>query len=429
MVFPPIAKNRTTKIGKNRDEEKGDSSCELPAASGMLEPRATGEVMPGIRIEGQELFELAAKLVSIDSVNPSLVPGARVEADIGAFVAEWALGKGLEVHVQETGLPGRRNVIVVARGTGAGRSLMLNAHMDTVGVAGTEDPFRPALREGRLTGRGSMDTKGALAAFMTATAMAQEHRLRGDVILTAVVDEEYASAGTEAVLKGWKADGAIVGEPTGLQIVTAHKGFAWLEVETRGKAAHGSRPDVGVDAITKMGRVLVALEGMGKRLAAGPSHTLLGTGSVHSSLISGGQELSSYPASCRLSVERRTIPGEKAGAMEAQMRYELERMAEQDPTFAAEVRTIFSREPMEIPLESGLVQALAAAFEHATGRKAVFGGMSAWMDSSLLSAAGIPAVVLGPVGEGLHGENEWVDLASVRTVCEVALRMTLDFCS
>ncbi len=385
--------------------------------------------MPRGEISDQELFDLAARLVSIDSVNPDLVPGSRGEADIAAFVAEWSRRKGLEVHVEETSLPGRPNVIAVARGTGGGRSLMLNAHLDTVGVAGMENPFLPAIRDGRLHGRGSMDTKAALAAFMTATAAAPEHRLRGDVILTAVVDEEYASAGTEAVVKRWKSDGAVVGEPTGLRIITSHKGFAWLEIETRGVAAHGSRPDAGIDAIAKMGRVLVALEAMGRRLSAGPSHALLGTGTIHASLIAGGQELSSYPACCRLSIERRTIPGERPDAVEEQLRGELVQMAREDPAFRAEVRSIFSREPMETPTEASIVKTLAAAFQSTTGRSATLGGMSAWMDSSLLSKAGIPAVILGPTGEGLHGENEWVELASVHTVCAVVLKMILDFCS
>jgi acetylornithine deacetylase len=385
--------------------------------------------MPNGEISRDELFDLTAKLVSIDSINPDLVPGSRGEGEIGSFVAQWAQAKGLEVHVEETGLAGRPNVIAIARGSGGGRTLMLNAHMDTVGVAGMENPFRPTVRNDTLYGRGSMDTKSALAAFMAAVAAAKEHGLRGDAILTAVVDEEYASVGTEAVVKRWKADAALVGEPTGLQIVIAHKGFAWFEVETRGVAAHGSRPDRGVDSIAKMGRVLVRLEDMGKRLAAGPAHAMLGTGTVHASLISGGQELSSYPAFCRLGIERRTIPGEKPEVVEKDLQDELLLMARQDPAFKADVRFLFSRAPMEVPRNAPVVQALAKAFERVTGRRAEFGGMSAWMDSSLLSTAGIPSVVLGPTGEGLHGESEWVDLPSVFAVGEVALRLIRDFCS
>ena len=380
-------------------------------------------------ISRNELFDLAARLVSIDSINPDLVPGSRGEDEIGAFVAGWARERSLEVHVEDTGLAGRRNVIAVARGSGGGKTLMLNAHMDTVGVAGMENPFRPTVRAGRLFGRGSMDTKAALAALLTAVAAARELPLRGDAVLTAVVDEEYASVGTEAVVKKWKADAALVGEPTGMQIVIAHKGFSWLEVETSGVAAHGSRPDKGVDAIAKMGRVLVALEDMGRRLAAGPSHSLLGTGTVHASLINGGQELSSYPASCRLGIERRTVPGEHAEEVEKELRDELLRMSGQDPTFKADVRPLFSRAPMEVPRSDPVVQALAGAFSGVTGRTAELGGMSAWMDSSLLSAAGIPSVVLGPTGEGLHGVVEWVDLSSVLAFSQVAFRLIRDFCS
>ncbi|MFI5369262.1 MAG: M20/M25/M40 family metallo-hydrolase [Spirochaetia bacterium] len=167
-----------------------------------------------------DCVELLAALVSIDSVNPDLVPGAKGEGEIAAYVAEWLGRRGLEVHVEDSGRKERPNVVAVARGTGGGKSLMLNAHMDTVGIAGMEGPFQPQIRDGRLFGRGAMDTMAALAAFLVALAEARELPLRGDALLTAVVDEEYASAGTEAVVRKWKADAAVVGEPTGLQIVT-----------------------------------------------------------------------------------------------------------------------------------------------------------------------------------------------------------------
>lgn len=376
-----------------------------------------------------ELIDLLKQLVSINSINPDLVPGSPGEGDLAGFVADWARGQGLEAHVEQTTLPGRPNVVAIARGSGGGKALMLNAHMDTVGVAGMENPFRPEVRDGRLYARGAMDTKSSLAAFMRATSAAKRLGLAGDVILTAVVDEEYASMGTDAVLKSWKADAAIVGEPTSMQLITAHKGFAWFEIETRGKAAHGSRPDVGVDAITKMGRVLVALERMGERLAAGPSHAILGTGSLHASLITGGQELSSYPASCRVGLERRTLPGEDVKALETEIRGMLAGMAKEDPAFSAEVRTVFSRLPMEVSRDSEVVRALAAAVSRATHREAVFGGMSAWMDSALIAAAGIPSVILGPTGDGLHGKEEWVDLASVQACEEIIVDMIRGFCS
>ena len=192
--------------------------------------------------------------------------------------------------------PGRPNVIGIARGSGGGRSLLLNAHMDTVGVAGMERPHEPFIEDNRLYGRGAYDMKGGLAAIMTAGAWAKQQGLRGDVIVTAVVDEEYGSIGTGSIVQHWHADAAIVTEPTELEICTAHKGFVWLDVETIGVAAHGSLPDLGVDAIVKMGKVLVELETLATTLQSTPPHRLLGNGSVHASLIHGGQERSSYPS-------------------------------------------------------------------------------------------------------------------------------------
>jgi acetylornithine deacetylase len=375
-----------------------------------------------------DLESLLSRLVAIDSVNPSLVPGARGEAEIGAFVAEWMRGKGLEVKLQETGAPGRENVIAVARGSGGGRSLLLNAHMDTVGVSGMSSPFQPVTRDGKLFGRGAMDTKGALAAFMSAAAETRALKLRGDVILTAVVDEEYASIGTEAVARSWKPDAAVVGEPSGLQVVTEHKGFVWFRIETAGVAAHGSLPDVGVDAILKMGKVLAALESIGLRLRASPPHRTLGTGSLHASLIEGGQELSSYPASCRLDVERRTIPGESADSAESEIRIALEGIAKTDPEFKATVKRTFARHPMEVRRDSAIVGVLAEQVRRVTGTPAVFSGMSGWLDSALLDGAGIPTVVLGPAGAGLHGIEEWVDLQSVRDCRDIILGTISDFC-
>ena len=375
-----------------------------------------------------DLLELLEALLSIDSVNPDLVPGARGEGEIAGFVAEWLRARGLEVHVEDTARPGRPNVVAVARGTGGGRSLILNSHMDTVGVAGMQEPFRPVVRDGRLYGRGAIDTKAALAAFMAVTADAARLGLRGDLILTAVVDEEYASAGTEAVVKKWKADAAIVGEPTGLEIVTAHKGFAWFEIETRGVAAHGSRPDLGVDAIAKMGKVLVEIEEAAARLMKSRSHRMLGHASLHASLITGGQELSSYPALCRLGIERRTLPGEDFDEIEAELRALLEKIRRADPSFSATLRRAFTRDPLEVPWSEPVVDTLKRAVAAKTGAPAILSGMGGWMDSALLSAAGIPTVIFGPRGEGLHAETEWVDLASAVACREIVLAAVKDFC-
>lgn len=344
-----------------------------------------------------EIVELLQQLVAIDSINPDLVPGGAGEEKIARFVADWFERAGLEV-VWDEPAPGRPNVIGIARGTGGGRSLLLNAHMDTVGVEGMERPHAPYIQDNRLYGRGAYDMKGGLAAIMAAGAAAKKRGLRGDVIVTAVADEEYASIGTSSIVKKWHADAAIVTEPTELHICTAHKGFVWLDVETEGVAAHGSRPDLGVDAIVKMGKVLLGLEELDRSLRAAPSHRLLGSGSVHASLIQGGQELSSYPRHCSLGVERRTVPGETLQKVESEIPRICEQIAATDPTFKAAVKTSMVRDPFEVSLDEPIVRAVLRKATTILGHQPGEIGQTGWMDSALLAAAGIPAVVLAQAG-------------------------------
>ena len=262
-----------------------------------------------------KLVNLLSELVAIDSVNPNMSTGKGGEAKIAAFIAKWLEQAGVEVQMIES-ISGRPNVMGIVHGTGGGKTLMLNGHMDTVGTGGMMDPHKPVIKDGCLYGRGAYDMKGGLAACMGAMAEVRKLHLRGDVVFTAVIDEEYASLGTQHVATSIRADGAIVAEFTELQLITAHRGFAWLEVETQGKAAHGSRPDLGVDAIVKMGKVLVKLEKLDQALRSNPSHPQLGSGSIHASLISGGKEPSTYPDRCVLSIERRTLPGETPAQVE-----------------------------------------------------------------------------------------------------------------
>lgn len=372
--------------------------------------------------------ELLRQLVAIDSINPDLVPGGAGEEKIARFVAEWFERAGLEV-VWDEAAPGRPNVIGIARGTGDGRSLLLNAHMDTVGVVGMERPHDPYIRDNRLYGRGAYDMKGGLAAIMAAGAAAKKRGLRGDVIVTAVADEEYASIGTSSIVKHWRADAAIVTEPTELNICTAHKGFAWLEVETKGIAAHGSRPDLGVDAIVKMGKVLVGLEELDRSLRTAPSHRLLGSGSVHASLIQGGQELSSYPKHCFLSVERRTVPGETLQKVESELPRIFERISATDSTFKARVKTSMIREPFEVSLDEPIVRTVQSKATAILRREPGEIGQTGWMDSALLSAAGIPTVVFGPGGEGAHAVVEWSNLEHVERCAEILAAVAEEFCA
>ncbi len=365
-----------------------------------------------------EVAELVSQLVAIDSVNPDLVPGGAGEAEVAAFVARWLETAGLEVSVREAA-PGRPNVVARAAGSGGGRDLLLNAHMDVVGAEGMAAPFAPRIEDGRLYGRGGFDMKGGLAAIMLAAARAARADLRGDVIVAAVCDEEFASIGAEAVAAEVWADAAIVTEPTGLDVCVAHKGFLWLEVETDGVAAHGSRPDLGVDAIAAMGGVLVGIERLAAALAAGRSHPLLGPGSVHASLIEGGRELSSYPERCTLALERRTIPGETRELVEAQVRALAGR---------GRVRTTFERAPFEVEPDVSVVRALRRHAAAVLGREPAVVGHAAWMDAAVLSAAGMSTVVFGPGGAGAHATEEWVDLASVAACADVLESIAREFC-
>ena len=372
--------------------------------------------------------ELASQLVAIESINPDVVAGGSGELAIARFVAEWCDRAGLDTTLSEPA-PGRPNVVAVARGRGGGRSLILNAHTDTVGVAGMTDPFVPRLEGGRLYGRGSYDMKGSLAACMLATAEAGRRGLRGDVILTAVSDEEFASVGTEAIAASMRADAAIVTEPTEMQVAVAHRGFVNLEVETIGRAAHGSRPHLGIDAIAKMGRVLVGIEELDRQLRANPTHPFLGSGSIHASLIEGGQEFSSYPARCLLQGERRTIPGETVALAEQELHEIVERAGAGDPDFSADVRASISREPFEVAEDAEIVAAVRRHAAAVIGAESGTVGVSFWADSALLASAGIPTVLFGPRGEGAHAEVEWVDVASLEQCVEIYVAVASELCS
>ena len=366
--------------------------------------------------------QLAAALVSIDSVNPDLVPGGAGETEIATFVAAWLREAGLEVELIEAA-PGRPSVVGVARGSGGGSSLMLNAHMDTVGVEGMARPFSADIRGGRLYGRGAYDMKGSLAACMLAVSRLASDGLAGDVVLAAVADEEHASIGMQSVLRERRTDAAIVTEPTGLGVCIAHKGFVWAEIELEGRAAHGSRPDEGRDAIIAMAPVLTRLADLQASLDAAPGHPLVGPGSVHASLIEGGQELSSYPARCVLSLERRTAPGENADEFKRECEALIEGLE------GTELRLGLARDPFEVERDAAVVGAMGRAAREVTGAEARIYGETYWMDAALIQAAGVPTVVFGPAGAGAHSVEEWVDLASVQACSDALVAAARELCA
>ena len=372
--------------------------------------------------------QLLRALVAIDSVNPSLVPGAAGEAEIGAAVAARLRAIGLDVELQEVA-PGRPNVIGVLEGRARGRSLMLCGHLDTVGVDGMRAPFDPVVRDGRLYGRGSQDMKGGVAAMIDAArVVAAEGLAAGRLIVAAVVDEEYASIGADALVKRWRADAAVVTEPTDLQIAIGHKGFAWFEIETRGRAAHGSRPKDGRDAIMRMGRVLHELEALDRRLQAQAPHPLMGTASLHAAVIEGGRELSSYPDRCTLKLERRTVSGESDQIVCAELDAIIARLRAEDPEFEATVTPLFARPSYGVAVTHELPRALSAALHQGKDADS-FIGMSFWTDAAVLGEAGIPSVLFGPGGAGLHSTEEYVEVADVLQCRDTLAALARDWCS
>jgi len=372
---------------------------------------------------------LLAELVGVESVNPAFSGGQSDEAKLAELVAHRLEGLGLRVERREPE-PGRVTILGTLEGAGEGPSLMLYAHLDTVGVVGMERPFEPVVRDGRLYGRGAYDMKGGLAACLAAAQALVERgpALAGDVIVAAVADEEVASLGMTDALTRVVPDAAIVTEPTELEICLAHKGFAWIEVTTHGRAAHGSRFEEGIDANLRMGRFLARLEDLERKLRESPPHPLVGPPSLHAAVLEGGTGPSTYADRCRLTIERRTVPGESEADALGEIRALLDRLLEEDPSFQAEAATTLAREPFEASADRPVVGALARAATAVLGRRPPLVGRPYWMDAALLGAAAVDTVVMGPAGAGAHAAVEWVDLASVARLAEILARAATDYC-
>jgi acetylornithine deacetylase len=364
------------------------------------------------------VLKVLRDLIAIDSVNPSLVPGGAGESQIAEAVARELRSFSLDVKIQEVA-PRRPNVIGVLEGRNKGKSLMLCGHLDTVGVAGMKAPFDPVQREGRIYGRGSQDMKGGVAAMMCAATALSSKWKSGRLIVAGVADEEYASIGASALVKDYCADAAIVLEPSDLQIGLAHKGFAWIEITTTGRAAHGSRPLEGRDAILRMGRVLSHLEKLEARLKSKSPHPLLGNGSMHASLIDGGRELSTYPDHCVLKMERRLLTEETAGTALSEVQEILAHLRADDPEFQADARFLFGQPAYALPENHILPELIEAALKK-NGKTTKRSGMTFWTDAAILGEARIPSVVFGPGGAGLHGLEEYV-LADEVLACQTAV--------
>jgi acetylornithine deacetylase/succinyl-diaminopimelate desuccinylase-like protein len=385
-----------------------------------------------VPIDSRLTLDLLKDLVAIESTNPSLVPGACGEQAASEFLRDWLCGKGIAAELQFAA-PGRPNVVAQIGGASGSASanpaLLIVAHIDTVGAGNMPDPFTPREENGRIYGRGALDIKSGVAAMCAAAVSIVKSgaKLARPSVIAAVVDEECNSIGTEALLTHCTADAAVVLEPTDLKLVVAHKGYTWFEIVTHGRAAHGSLPSEGRDSIRMMGRVLERLDALDLTLQSQSPHALLGSASLHASLITGGQELSSYPAECRLQIERRTLPGESVASLESELRTLLDELHAHDADFHATLRVMASRPAYSIEPDAPIARAAATAILHVSG-SAELAGMSAWTDTALLAEAGIPGVVFGPSGRGLHGAEEYVELQSVISCAEILECLMRDCC-
>ena len=371
---------------------------------------------------------LARALVATPSVNPEIEGSGAGEAAVAELTAGWLRGWGLTVDTSEVAA-GRWNVVGNLEGDGVGPTLLLNGHLDTVGVAGMSvEPFGGELKDERLWGRGSCDMKGGVAALLAAAAKVARDPPPGALVVALTADEEHASLGMEALVRsGMRADAAVVCEPTSLAVMPAHKGFVWVEAAFRGRSAHGSRPDAGVDAIEHAGRYLTALGALRSRLRAGEPHPLLGHGSFHAGTIDGGSAPSVYPGACRLVLERRTLPGESAAGAMDEFQAVLDELAAEMPELEAKLTQGLTRPATEIPNDSPLVAGLLAACA-AEGVDPRLAGMTAWVDAAFLNQAGTPAVCFGPGSiVQAHSADEWIDPSEIVTCAAVLERFSRDF--
>lgn len=364
----------------------------------------------------ESIAALAAALVGVPSVNPSIAPAeAHGEAAVAAFCCEWLGARGVRAWTEEVA-PGRVNAVAEVRG-GAGPTVGLCAHLDTVGTEGMERPFDARLEAGRLHGRGAFDMKGSAAAILSVAAALARREWPGTLLLALVCDEEYASIGADDFVRRHALDACVLTEPSGLELVLSHKGFVWAEVRTRGRAAHGSRWDLGASAIAPMGAIILALSRFDADVLRARVDALCGPASMHCATIQGGVGLSTYAPECVLKIERRTLPGETP---EAALR-EIEAVV-QGAGVEATVTPIFHRSPFRCARDSSLALCVSDAAAAVTGQAPAEVGVGFWMDAAIFADAGVPTVNYGPTGAGAHETVEWVDVASLVTCARVLER-------
>ena len=373
-------------------------------------------------VTAKQVSELLSAMVRIESVTPWLIPTGSGEAKIAAFIASWLDGTGAEIEVVEVE-PGRPNVLARLRGTGGGPTLCLNAHSDTVGYEGwPDDALEPRIDGDRMYGLGTADDKGGCAAAMLVLRSLAESgtRLRGDLLVACVADEEGISIGSEHLAREGGIDAAIVIEPQPThELVIEHQGFGWIDVITYGVAAHGCEPDVGVDAIVHLAEVITRLHRMDRAVFQRQPSLLNGRTVFHTGTITGGTDYATYPSCAKVGIEVGTQPGEHLADRVAEIEDIFAEVARNEPGFSGEVDIRLDREPFVARGQEALQDIVVRAMTSVLGREPRITGMNGWTDAALLQAAGIPTLLMGSTGGNYHTAGEWASISELVRLCDI----------
>jgi acetylornithine deacetylase len=379
-----------------------------------------------------EAVDLLTAMVRIESVTPWLIPTGSGEAEIAKFIAEWLAGTGAEIEIVEV-QPGRPNVLARLRGTGGGPTLCVNAHTDTVGFANWPDTaLVPRIDGDLMYGLGVADDKSGCAAGMLVlrSLAASGARLRGDLLVACVADEEGISIGSEHLAGYPGIDAAIVIEPQQTDmLVVEHQGFGWIDVITHGVAAHGSAPDEGVDAIVHLAEVISRLHRLDREVFIKNPSTMNGRTVFHTGTISGGTDYATYPNRATLGIEIGTQPGEHLSDRVAEIEAIFAEIAEDEPGFRGEVAVQLDRDPFLAQGHERLQEVLAASMTDVLGRQPIITGLNAWTDAALMQAAGIPTILIGATGGNFHAPDEWLSLSEFMKLCTILEQAAIRFLS
>lgn|SRR5574341_180005 len=383
-------------------------------------------------IEIHDVITLVSELVKIDSSNPWLVPGSPGEANVAAYITRWLEPLGVEVLLEEVE-PGRPNLIAIWRGTGGGKRLCLYAHNDTVGYALWRDKaLTPRIVGENMIGLGAADDKGHGAAALLALKSLVESgvRLRGDVWVLLPIDEEGTSSGSMDFVKHYHPDAVLVLEALGMGKVTvSHQGFGWMDIIVEGRAAHGSAPEIGIDAVVHMAEVITRLHKLDQEKYAAAVHPLNGRTVFHTGTITGGTDYATYPDRCVLGIEIGTQPGETIQNRVAEIETIFNEVRQLYPNFKGKVEVKLARDPFDARGHEELWQIVFSEMEKETGLTPEAVGENSWGDAALFQDAGIPTLMLGAAGGNLHAPEEWVSLPELTYLARIVAGVARRFCS